>query len=66
MSLSYLAAKKLPVFCYILFPNASPQCELDTVRLFSHKKVSDRGIHKLEILACIQWLRMPFSFSERV
>lgn len=30
LSLSYLAAKKLPVFCYILFPTASPQCELDT------------------------------------
>ncbi|KDR21125.1 Thioredoxin-related transmembrane protein 2-like protein, partial [Zootermopsis nevadensis] len=30
LSLSYLAAKKLPFVCSILFPTASPQCELDT------------------------------------
>jgi hypothetical protein len=31
MSLSYLAAKKLPFVCSLVFPTASPQCELDTV-----------------------------------
>jgi hypothetical protein len=31
LSVSYLAAKKLPFVCNILFPTASPQCELDTV-----------------------------------
>ncbi|KAJ4445446.1 hypothetical protein ANN_07251 [Periplaneta americana] len=28
--LSYLAAKKLPIFCNVIFPSSAPQCELDT------------------------------------
>jgi hypothetical protein len=31
LSLSYVAAKKIPILCNILFPSASPQCELDSV-----------------------------------
>lgn len=30
LSLSYLAAKKVPFVCNILFPSSSPQCELDS------------------------------------
>ncbi|PSN33186.1 Thioredoxin-related transmembrane protein 2 [Blattella germanica] len=30
LSLSYLAAKKLPIVCSLVFPNDSSQCELDS------------------------------------
>jgi len=33
LSLSYLAAKKMPFVCNILFPSSSPQCELDSVSM---------------------------------
>jgi hypothetical protein len=40
LSLSYLAAKKMPFLCNILFPTASSQCELDSVS----KKIPNYGI----------------------
>jgi hypothetical protein len=40
LSFSYLAAKKMPFLCNILFPSASAQCELDSVS----KKLPDYGM----------------------
>jgi len=41
LSASFIGAKKLPFLCSILFPTASPQCELDTV-----SKVTFQTVHK--------------------
>lgn len=61
LSLSYLAAKKLPIFCNVIFPSSAPQCELDTVSQVIFKAIR---ILSLLFITKLKKNTVPFSCSE--